>query len=163
MSLTHDDVERILRIIDQLGERDVKLEFGDLKIHISRGGRTLDAGTEARPQQPPQRDAPPVPPVQAAPQQSAQPSSEEPVPAGMVAIRAPMVGTFYRAPAPGAQPFVEIGQSVGADDTLCLLEVMKLFNSIRAGVPGRVAKILVENGAAVAHRQLLMLIEQDQP
>jgi acetyl-CoA carboxylase biotin carboxyl carrier protein len=76
----------------------------------------------------------------------------------MVTVDAPMLGTFYRSPAPGEKPFVEEGQHVCADDTVCLIEVMKLFNSIRAGVDGQVAKILPENGSLVEFEQPLMFI-----
>ncbi len=81
---------------------------------------------------------------------------------GIVAVRAPMLGTFYRTPAPGERPFVEVGDKVGADDTVCLVEVMKLFQSIKAGVAGTVVKIAVENGSMVEHGQTLVLIESDQ-
>ena len=80
------------------------------------------------------------------------------VPEGVVAIRAPMMGTFYRAPAPGEKQFVEEGQRVRADDTVCLIEVMKLFNSIRAGVDGEVVKIIAENGGLVEFDQPLIFI-----
>jgi acetyl-CoA carboxylase biotin carboxyl carrier protein len=69
-----------------------------------------------------------------------------------------MLGVFYRAPAPGEKPFVEVGQRVRADDTVCLIEVMKLFNSIRAGVDGEVVEILVENGGLVEFDQALIFI-----
>jgi acetyl-CoA carboxylase biotin carboxyl carrier protein len=69
-----------------------------------------------------------------------------------------MLGVFYRAPAPGEKPFVEVGQHVRADDTVCLIEVMKLFNSIRAGVDGEVVEILVENGGLVEFDQALIFI-----
>jgi acetyl-CoA carboxylase biotin carboxyl carrier protein len=69
-----------------------------------------------------------------------------------------MLGVFYRAPAPGEKPFVEVGQRVRADDTVCLIEVMKLFNSIRAGVDGEVIEILVENGGLVEFDQALIFI-----
>ena len=65
-----------------------------------------------------------------------------------------MLGVFYRASAPGEKPFVEVGQRVHADDTVCLIEVMKLFNTIRAGVDGEIVNILVDNGG---------LVEFDQP
>jgi len=81
------------------------------------------------------------------------------IPEGMVAIRAPMIGTFYRAPAPHLPPFVEVGASVKPDDTVCLIEVMKLFSTIRAGVAGKVVRILAQNAATVKRDQVLMLIE----
>jgi acetyl-CoA carboxylase biotin carboxyl carrier protein len=83
------------------------------------------------------------------------------IPAGHVAVRAPMVGTFYRAPAPGAQPFVEVGRRVAETDTVCILEVMKLMNSIPAGVAGVVAGICVENAALVEYGQPMVLIQPD--
>jgi acetyl-CoA carboxylase biotin carboxyl carrier protein len=76
----------------------------------------------------------------------------------VVVIRAPMLGTFYRAPSPGEKPFVEVGQRVRADDTVCLIEVMKLFNSIRAGVDGEVVEILADNGGLVEFDQPLIFI-----
>lgn len=78
--------------------------------------------------------------------------------AGAVIIRAPMVGIAYRAPEPGAHPFVEVGQSVGANDQVCIVEVMKLMNSIVADVEGVVAEILFDDGAAVAVGQPLIVI-----
>lgn len=74
-------------------------------------------------------------------------------------VRAPMVGTVYRAPAPGAAPFVEVGQAVSADTTVCIIEVMKLMNSIPAGATGVVSEILVANAAAVEYGEVLMVIE----
>ena len=69
-----------------------------------------------------------------------------------------MLGTFYRSPAPGDPPFVELGKRVRADDTVCLIEVMKLFSSINAGVDGVVTRILVENGTMVEFGQMLIVI-----
>ena len=69
-----------------------------------------------------------------------------------------MLGTFYRAPAPGDPPFVKLGKRVQADDTVCLIEVMKLFSSINAGVDGVVTRILVENGTMVEFGQMLIVI-----
>ncbi|MBI2152179.1 MAG: acetyl-CoA carboxylase biotin carboxyl carrier protein, partial [Candidatus Rokubacteria bacterium] len=74
-------------------------------------------------------------------------------------VKAPMVGIFYRAPAPGAPPFVEVASLVTENDTVCIIEVMKLMNSIRAGCRGRVVEICVENGAVVEFGQTLMVIE----
>jgi len=75
------------------------------------------------------------------------------------ALKSPMVGTFYRAPSPGAPPFVEIGQSVSKGQTLCIIEAMKLLNEIESDVSGTVKAILVENGQPVEYGQPLFLIE----
>jgi len=80
-------------------------------------------------------------------------------PPGAVIITSPMVGTFYRAPEPGAQPFVEVGQLVEASSTVCIIEVMKLINSIPAGHKGVVTHILVQDGEPVEYGQHLMVIE----
>ncbi len=80
---------------------------------------------------------------------------------GAHVVVAPIAGTFYRAPAPGAKPFVEIGQHVAASAPVCLLEVMKLFQSIPAGVGGKVVQVLVANATAVVRGQALFAIEPD--
>ena len=72
-----------------------------------------------------------------------------------------MLGTFYRAPKPGAPPFVEEGQMVNVDDTVCIIEVMKLFNTVKSDVRGRIAKILVEDAQMVEFKQALFLVEED--
>ena len=74
-------------------------------------------------------------------------------------VRSPMVGTFYRAPEPGAAPFVDVGQAVAPDTTVCIIEVMKLMTSLPAGLRGRVAEILVADGEAVEHGQPLIVLE----
>lgn len=175
MSLTHDDVLAILKIIDESPYDEVRLEIGDLKLHVRRrgdGGSLDSVQPLSRPPVSPARsktESPPAAHAHAA--SSAPPSREQAPPAaaaqpplaeGLVAVRAPMLGAFYRAPAPGEPPFVEVGDKVSADDTVCLMEVMKLFNSVKAGVAGTVVKIAVENGSMVEHGQTLILIESDQ-
>ena len=76
-----------------------------------------------------------------------------------MAIKAPMLGTFYRTPKPGAPPFVEVGVMVDEDDPVCIIEVMKLFNTVKAGVQGRIAKICAEQGQLVEYQQVLFLVE----
>jgi acetyl-CoA carboxylase biotin carboxyl carrier protein len=95
-----------------------------------------------------------APVVQAAPP----PAVPSEPPKGNV-VKSPMVGTFYRAPSPGANPFVEIGQTVKAGDTLCIIEAMKLLNEIEAEVAGVVKECLVENGQPVEYGQPLFVIE----
>lgn len=170
MSLTHDDVTKILKIIDSMEGRDVHIEFGDLKIHVNRSGRSLaSTGQAAAPAAAPvpaaapaaARPAPSAPVAPPAPAAPAAAVPDAPLPSGHVAIRAPMVGTFYRAPSPGAAPFVEVGSRVGAQDTVCLLEVMKLFNSIKAGVSGEVVEIRAPNAGLVQRDAILIVIRPD--
>jgi acetyl-CoA carboxylase biotin carboxyl carrier protein len=81
------------------------------------------------------------------------------VPDHWIAVRAPNLGTFYRSPKPGAAPYVSVGQAIGADTEVCLIEVMKLFTSVLAGVAGTVRKVLVEDAELVEYDQPLFLIE----
>jgi acetyl-CoA carboxylase biotin carboxyl carrier protein len=155
--LSQEDVQSILKIIDEMGDRDIHLEIGDLKLHVTRGGDAVHAMSLPSATAP---NAAPARPVEtAAPPRRPHAGSE--VPAGHVAVRAPTMGTFYRAAAPGARPFVEIGDPVGPDDTVCMFEVMKLFSSLNAGVAGAVAAILVANEALVDQDQPLILIKPD--
>jgi acetyl-CoA carboxylase biotin carboxyl carrier protein len=94
----------------------------------------------------------------AAPADDAAPAYDA-VPAGWVAVKAAMVGTFYRAPSPGEAPFAEVGDTVAAGQQVAILEVMKLMNEVTAEVDGRVARIDAENGDAVDHGSVLMWIE----
>ena len=80
------------------------------------------------------------------------------VPSGHVAIRAPMLGRFFRAPAPSEPPYVQIGSRVEPDDTVCIIEVMKLFNTVRAGVRGTIERIDADNAAMVEHDAVLFLV-----
>jgi acetyl-CoA carboxylase biotin carboxyl carrier protein len=98
-----------------------------------------------------------VPPAQVASPSVPSASEEE---EGVVAITAPMVGTFYRAPSPEAPPFVEVGDEVEPGKVVCIIEAMKLFNEIEAEVKGKVIKILAENGKPVEYGQKLFLIKK---
>lgn len=154
--LTHDDVQRILQIIDGMGDRDVHLEFGDLKLHVTRDGAPYNRDVrpaEASPAEPARSVASAV--------RAPEPPAPSEVPAGYVAVRAPTVGTFYRASSPGAKPFVEVGDHVKPDDIVCVFDVMKLFSSMNAGVAGTITAILVENQALVQQDQPLILIKPD--
>jgi len=164
--LTHEDVQRILKIIDEAKHlEELELVYGGFRLHIRRQGAPASLPRPASPAAPTHSAgaAPPapVPPPSPAPEAVATTPGgvEKPVPHGMAAIRAPMLGTFYRAPAPGEKPFVELGQTVEADDTVCLIEVMKLFNSIKAGTAGRIAEIRAQNAALVEYNEVLIVID----
>ena len=152
--LTHDDVQRIIQIIDEMGDRDVHLEIGELKLHVTRGATS--APTAAAPQAP----AAPKPAPAPAPTRPA-PAPAVEVPPGHVAIRAPTMGTFYRASSPGAKPHAEIGDRVQPDDTVGVFEVMKLFSTLKAGVAGTITAIPVSNEAMVEQDQVLIIIKPE--
>ena len=147
------DYQHVLQLIDLLEASstfsEVRLRSGDFEIELRRGG----PGSE-RPVAPSPLPAPVAPAAAARPPTPAARSW----PPGHRVVQAPMVGTFYRAPEPGARPFVEVGQAVSPGDTLCIIEVMKLMNSIGSECDGVVVEILVEDGQAVAHGQDLIVV-----
>ena len=156
MELSHDDVKKILEILDASEHlQEIDLVYGGFRLHVRRGGSGMAAPSEERPASLPSPE--PAAPV-GTPTFPAKQPVEATLAEGEVAIRAPMLGTFYRSPGPGDPPFVEIGKRVQADDTVCLIEVMKLFSSINAGLDGVVTRILVENGMMVEFGQMLIVI-----
>jgi acetyl-CoA carboxylase biotin carboxyl carrier protein len=155
MELTHDDVKKILEMVDAAEHlEEIEVVYGGFHLRVHRGGSSSNARAPARP---PVASAgaearPSVLPPPAVERTDPKLGQDE------IAIRAPMLGTFYRAPTPGAPPFVEPGQRVKADDVIGLIEVMKLFNSIKAGVDGVVTRILAENGGLVEFDQALIAV-----
>jgi acetyl-CoA carboxylase biotin carboxyl carrier protein len=159
MDLSYEDVEKILKLIDGSSLEELHIELGEFKL-VVRKSAARDGGPEAP--SPPGREESPASP---APATGAGPVARADTPevtasAQEVAVKAPMVGIFYRAPSPGAPPFVEVGSLVEEDDTVCIIEVMKLMTSLRAGCRGRVAAIRVDNAALVEFGQTLMVIER---
>ena len=158
MNLTSEDVEEIIRTLDTscFNELRIKTEKFDLYLRRSQSGWTQEMHTLS---------APTV--VQASGSNSAvpptTPQAAEDSPhqtAGMVAIVAPMVGNFYRAPKPGAPPFVDIGSKVGEHTVVGIIETMKLMNSVSAGLEGTVVDICVTDGQLVEAGDLLMRVRQ---
>ena len=156
MELSHDDVKKILEIIDASENlEEVEVAYGGFLLRVQRnGGADAPASSRPRVQVPPRAAQAPVAP----PPPSKAVRAELVLAPGEVAIRAPMLGTFYRASSPGAPSFVEVGQRVKADDVVCLIEVMKLFNSITASVDGVVTKILADNSKLVEFDQPLIVV-----
>lgn len=147
------DLRKLKTLIDLVAESDIsELEVteGDGKVRIVKSA-------PAAPQQMVYAAAPQMAAPAAAPTASAAEESAPAVPDGHV-VTAPMVGTLYRAPNPGAAPFVEVGQSVQEGDALCIIEAMKLLNEIEADKSGVIKEILVENGAPVEYGQPLFVI-----
>ena len=176
MAFTMDDVDDVLKILQLLKDsKDIELhmDVGDMKLSVWRGNvgdSTREAPdfssgtTRCLPLQPEQQAAPAATPT--APKEelahAAAPtmpeSAEEDIPEGLVPIRATVTSVFYRKPSPADPPFVEVGSEVNEDSVVCLLEVMKCFRSINAGVKGRVEKILAESGQLVEYGTVLFLI-----
>ena len=157
-ALSREDVDAILRLVESAEHLcDFHLKYGDLEVHVSRAPDGSLAAASPSPAKPP---VPATPRPFAPPESSSRPSGGgPPVAAGMAVVKSPMVGTFYRAPAPGAPPFVEVGNTVDADAVVCIIEVMKLMNSVHAGTAGIVREIRVDDGQPVEFGQILLVLE----
>jgi len=164
MKLDHDDLNRLIEKISNSDIQEFFLEGEDFKLEIKRNfydvrrENQLIQDTMYQPQKIQNKvvkndsfspssnnSAPPVPP----------PGSSD-----LLEITSPMVGTFYRASAPGEDPFVEIGSSISEGQTICILEAMKLMNEIESELKGEVVEILVENGTPVEFGQVLMRVKK---
>lgn len=144
-------VKKLIELLEESGIAEIEIREGEESVRISRhptGGWAP----------PPQVYAVPAgtAPAQAAPAEAS--PAPPPPPAGHV-VTAPMVGTFYGAPAPGAKPFVQIGSKVEVGDTLCIIEAMKMMNQIESDAAGTVVAIQAENGEPVEFGQPLFIIE----
>ena len=149
-NLTYDDLVQIVELIRTTSQfSEFRLKVGDIEVSLKRANGA--ACPAPMPQETPVREETPA----ALPREKKPVSFSE----NLHLVRSPMVGTFYRAPAPGQPPFVEVGQSVEPDSILCVIEVMKLMNSIEAGVRGTVRQVVVENAAAVEAGEVLVAIE----
>lgn len=161
MNLTHDDVKTILEIIDRAESLDeVELVFAGLRLHVRRGSSEPMVRSASAPARLAMASAAPA--AASAPQSApaASATAHELAP-NESAVRAPMIGTFYRAPSPGEKPFIEVGQRVKANDTVGVIEVMKLFNTISAEVDGTVVRIEAENATLVEFGRPLVIIAKD--
>jgi acetyl-CoA carboxylase biotin carboxyl carrier protein len=155
MELSEDDVLHILKLIDESKFDYFQLEVGELKITVSKGDPIPLAGSA----QPVTGSAAPAPKPVAAPAPAAPATTVAAIPAGHLAVTAPILGTFYVAPEPGAPPFVTVGQQITEDTTCGLIEVMKVFNSVRAGVKGTIVEVVAQNGGFVEFGQILIIVK----
>lgn len=133
MALSDADVREILRIIDTAGTREISVKTSGFSLHVVRDGAQVPAMSVA------------PPPLSADDRH--------------LVVESPMLGTFYRAEAPGEPPFVEIGSSVEPETIVCIIEVMKMMNSVPAGVAGKVVEICAENGTLVEYGAPLFRVE----
>ena len=142
-------IKKLIELLESSGMTEIEITEGEESVRISRQGTSYA---------PPAMPATPFPAAAPAPASEAPAESEaSKAPSGHPII-APMVGTFYRAPAPDASPFVEVGQSVKEGDVLCIIEAMKMMNQITADRAGTVKAIEVENGDPVEFGQTLILL-----
>jgi acetyl-CoA carboxylase biotin carboxyl carrier protein len=144
-------VKKLIELLEESGISEIEISEGEESVRISRYPKPGTVTTSA--------PAAPAPASPAAPVPAAPAAEVPPPPARGQQVTAPMVGTFYSGPAPGAKPFVELGTEVKPGDTLCVIEAMKMMNQIESEFAGRVVSILVENGSPVEFGQPLFIVE----
>jgi len=150
VSLTAADVAEIMRLVEQSGFDSLTLEMDGIKLCLRRGGSAAE--TAPGPTQAPAPTVEAAPPVVTAAPVAADPNLHE--------VTAPLLGTFYRSPKPGAPPFVEVGAQVEEETIVAIIEVMKLMNTVRAGVSGTVTEILVADGALAEYGETLLRVRK---
>lgn len=148
-------IRKLVKLVDSSEVTDLEIEENGTRVKIAKKIRGVQAVTQPQILSP-SPTVPQTPPVQ-------KPEEEAPVkeetPEKVHEIHSPIVGTFYRAPAPDADPYVQVGDTVSQGSVLCIVEAMKLMNEIESDVSGKIVKILVENGKPVEYNQPLFLVE----
>jgi acetyl-CoA carboxylase biotin carboxyl carrier protein len=150
--LTAQDVTEILRLLEESDFLELRIEHKGLKLTLRRAG-ARDADSAAAPAVTPSAAVSPASWSAESVAQSQGPPMSDPT---LIEVTAPLMGIFYRAPRPGAAPYVEVGSMLEEDTVIGIIEVMKLMNSVRAEVRGTVIEILAEDGAAVEQGQVLL-------
>ncbi len=155
-------IKKLIKLLDESGVDEIEIEEEGKKVRVSKAHHNSFAVPTFIPQfvsQPPaapqSSNAPKADPLPAT-EPISSPKTEE---KKFHEVRSPIVGTFYRAPAPNADPYVQVGSSVQQGTVLCIIEAMKLMNEIESDVAGKVVQILVENGQAVEYNQPLFLVD----
>ena len=143
-------LKKLIDLVQESGIGELEITEGEEKVKIVRAGAVVQGAAPAAVQAAP-LEAAPAPAV-------AKPADGAPAAQQEHTVKAPMVGTFYRAPSPEAKPFVEAGQNVKEGQTICVIEAMKLMNEIEADATGVIRAILVENGQPVEYGQPLFII-----
>lgn len=144
------DLRKIKKLIEMLQESDlneIEVKEGEESVRINR---KKEVHVSSMPQVAMNT------PVQE--QQISQPTAQE-IPSDLISVKSPMVGTFYRSPAPGKPPFIEIGQKIRVGDVVCIVEAMKMMNQVKSDVEGIIKEIHIEDGQAVEFDQILISIE----
>ena len=161
MTISDKALLHVLKLLEESDNLAIEVESGGMRLTARKGDAAAIPRTDAAATGPDasggEASAPSREPAPAA---AAEPSADV-AEDGVIVVRSPMKGTFYRAPAPGEPPFCDVGDRVGPDDTVCLVEIMKLFNSIPAGVSGTVERFFVENAAPVDLNQPIVSIRAD--
>jgi acetyl-CoA carboxylase biotin carboxyl carrier protein len=148
-------IKELVKLIDNTSVTEIEIEKDETKLRIAKNNEVQIVS-----QQPVMSTPMPAAPIPAATEAAAPQTTDTPEPAGNYEeIKSPMVGTYYAAPSPDADPFVKVGDSISEGQTLCIIEAMKLMNEIKAEKSGKISKILVSNGDPVEFNQALFHIE----
>ena len=150
-----EEIEELIRLVEESKITELEVSQGRTRIRISKGG-TMPPGMGV-----PMHIPAPIPVASAREEveEGEEAPAEDKLASNLKQIKSPMVGTVYRAPAPGSEPFVDIGQPVAVGQTVCIVEAMKLMNEIGSDFSGVIRRVLVENGQPVEYGQPLFLIE----
>jgi acetyl-CoA carboxylase biotin carboxyl carrier protein len=158
--LSPEDVQDIVKLLDSLPYDEFEVQTGTFRVVLRR------AGTEGWTQESQVLSSPNLVAADVAEtvadQPARRPVADDPVPPGLLGIRAPLPGTFYRAPKPGAPPYVDVGSRVAEDTVVGLVETMKLFNSVYANVRGVVVEFRVDNADFADQEAVLVLVQPDE-
>ena len=148
------EIKELIDFISESGLEEVNIETSEVKLKVKRSQNIITAGSVAMPQVA-SAPAPALPgPAEAAPKKAAEAANSN-----ALAIKSPMIGTFYKSPNPETAPFVKVGDVVKPGDTVCIIEAMKLFNEVESEVSGKIIKILVDDAEPVEFDQPLFLID----
>jgi len=153
LTLTAKDVAEILRVLEESSFDSLSLEMNGVKLNLQRGSPVPARQTADQPAAPVSTSSSVL--------GRAMPKTKPPSEPGLLDIPAPLLGIFYRAPKPGEPVFVEVGSTVDEHTVIGIIEVMKLMNSVHAGVKGEMVEILAQNGAAVEYGEILMRVRPE--
>lgn len=141
-------IEEIIELMEKYGLTEIDVEEEGIRIHLKKGAHGLESIIHQ-----------PLPQQVVVTNEGKEAETKKEA-KNQIEVKAPMVGTFYKSPAPEANPYVEIGDSVKEGDVLCIIEAMKLMNEIKSDIGGKIVDILVENGQPIEFGQVLFLVEQ---
>jgi acetyl-CoA carboxylase biotin carboxyl carrier protein len=166
MTLTEDEVIQILKLVEESSFDELQLETGELKLVVRKKGcgppvvksGSAVTGTTSASSAPARGPETPISEPDRRKDRKTKTVAEK---EGLVPIKAPLLGTVYRRPSPEAPPYVEVDSFVKEDDTVCLMEVMKVFTAVKAGVRGHVTEVLVETNEMVEYGQPLFMVRSE--
>lgn len=166
MAMTYKEIQDLVKMVVRLELAELKLRDGDFEISVrtkeytkARSGQTPAAPLISMAPVPLAPAAEPAPRPATEVAAAAEKAAREEAESGLLEVKSPIVGTFYRSPAPDKPPFIKVGDTISAGDVVCIVEAMKLFNEIESEVSGKIVKVLVEDATPVEYDQGLFLVD----